>query len=168
MGEIVQQVHQQNPGLLAASCPDPNAKYNRNPFLDAVVLRLRQIDDRLHERFAARILRFSWAARRRCPHRPIKLRRTKLAASVASRTRCALNTDVVRKGAISFVQHVARGLVWSVSPDQVAPRTLCGLQRISHLTGVRIVACISEVADTCAEVRINLLRDLCGISARHG
>lgn len=44
--DIVAQFYQQNPGLLAASCPNPNSKYNLNPFLNALVDRLRLIDQR--------------------------------------------------------------------------------------------------------------------------
>ncbi|MCA1585026.1 MAG: fibronectin type III domain-containing protein [Acidobacteria bacterium] len=44
--DIVQQFSQQNPGLLQASCPNPNSKYGLNPFLNGLVDRLRQIDQR--------------------------------------------------------------------------------------------------------------------------
>lgn len=44
--DTVRQVAAQNPGLLQASCPNPNSKYTLNPFLNAVVDRLRQIDQR--------------------------------------------------------------------------------------------------------------------------
>ena len=44
--DTVNQVNQQNPGLLQASCPNPNSKYTLNPFVNAVVDRLRLIDQR--------------------------------------------------------------------------------------------------------------------------
>lgn len=44
--DTVQQFAAANAGLLAASCPNPNSKYTRNPFIDAVVDRLRLIDQR--------------------------------------------------------------------------------------------------------------------------
>lgn len=46
VGDLVQLFAQINPGLLQASCPDPNAKYNRNPFLDGLVSFLRLLDER--------------------------------------------------------------------------------------------------------------------------
>ncbi len=44
VGDIIQQFMAANPALLQASCPNPNSKYIRNPFIDALVDRLRQID----------------------------------------------------------------------------------------------------------------------------
>ncbi len=44
--DVIQQFTAANPGLLQASCPNPNSKYTRNPYIDALVDRLRQIDQR--------------------------------------------------------------------------------------------------------------------------
>jgi hypothetical protein len=46
INSTIQQLVAQNPGLLTASCPNPNSKYTLNPFVNAVVDRLRQIDQR--------------------------------------------------------------------------------------------------------------------------
>ncbi len=44
--DAIQQLVSQNPGLIPASCPNPNSKYTLNPFVNAVVDRLRLIDQR--------------------------------------------------------------------------------------------------------------------------
>jgi hypothetical protein len=43
---LLQRIHNENPGLLAQSCPNPNSKYINNPWLDRMVDRLRQYDRR--------------------------------------------------------------------------------------------------------------------------
>ena len=43
---LLTRIHNENPGLLAQSCPDPNRKYINNPWLDRMVDRLRQYDTR--------------------------------------------------------------------------------------------------------------------------
>ena len=44
--QLVVRIHNENPGLLAQSCPDPNVRYWNNPWLDRIVDRLRQYDTR--------------------------------------------------------------------------------------------------------------------------
>ena len=43
---LLVRIHNENPGLLAQSCPDPNRKYMNNPWLDRMVDRLREYDTR--------------------------------------------------------------------------------------------------------------------------
>jgi hypothetical protein len=43
---LLVRIHNENPGLLAQSCPDPNRKYMNNPWLDRIVDRLREYDTR--------------------------------------------------------------------------------------------------------------------------
>jgi hypothetical protein len=44
--QLLVRIHNENPGLLAQSCPNPNSKYMNNPWLDRMVDRLRQYDTR--------------------------------------------------------------------------------------------------------------------------
>jgi hypothetical protein len=44
--DVIQQFSAANPGLLQASCPNPNSKYTLNPFINALVDHLRTIDQR--------------------------------------------------------------------------------------------------------------------------
>ena len=44
--QLLVRIHNENPGLLAQSCPDPNSKYINNPWLDRMVDRLREYDTR--------------------------------------------------------------------------------------------------------------------------
>ena len=44
--QLIERIHNENPGLLAQSCPNPNSKYINNPWLDRIVDRLRQYDRR--------------------------------------------------------------------------------------------------------------------------
>lgn len=46
VGDLVQWFTSSNPGLLQASCPNPNSKYGLNPFLNGLVDFLRLLDTR--------------------------------------------------------------------------------------------------------------------------
>lgn len=46
VGDLVQWFAASNPGLLQASCPNPNSKYGLNPFLNGLVDFLRLLDTR--------------------------------------------------------------------------------------------------------------------------
>jgi hypothetical protein len=44
--QLLERIHNENPGLLAQSCPDPNRKYINNQWLDRMIDRLREYDRR--------------------------------------------------------------------------------------------------------------------------
>lgn len=46
VSDIIQQYSAANPGLLQASCPNPNSRYTLNPFIDGLIDHLRTIDQR--------------------------------------------------------------------------------------------------------------------------
>jgi hypothetical protein len=44
--QLLVRIHNENPGLLAQSCPHPESKYENNPWLDRMIDRLREYDRR--------------------------------------------------------------------------------------------------------------------------